>query len=155
MRRRALLDTMATLASPLVAPAVLRAQGRQGPPHEWVFGAWTGGLFPPNDADTPACFGSPTVIFSKDVVMRASLLDTPYRQRVIETVALQPNGLEFRFLPAVPQGSAFSSRLPPDFGFGCGGSPDMLRVERRGPDEIVFPDCGDFPSPLRRCVKRP
>ena len=150
MRRRALLVTMATLA----APTILRAQQRQGPPHEWVFGAWTGGIFPPNDADSPACFGSPTVVFTRDIVMRASMLDTPYRQRVIETVALLPNGLEFRFLPAAPVGSALGSRLPPDFGFGCGGTPDLLRVQRRGPDEIAFPDCTDFPSPLKRCVAR-
>ena len=150
MRRRALIVTMATLAS----PAVLRAQNRQGPPHEWIFGVWTGGIFPPNDADSPACFGSPTVVFTKDIVMRASLLDTPYRQRVIETVALQPNGLEFRFLPAAPTGSAFAGRLPPDIGFGCGGNPDVLRIERRGPDEIVFTDCSDFPATLRRCTRR-
>ena len=49
---------------------------------------------------------------------------------------------------------AFGGRLPPDIGFGCGGSPDVLRVQRRGPDEIAFPDCADFPSPLKRCVAR-
>jgi hypothetical protein len=49
---------------------------------------------------------------------------------------------------------AMGGRLPPDIGFGCGGSPDLLRVQRRGPDEIAFPDCTDFPSPLKRCVAR-
>jgi len=137
MRRRALLVTMATLA----CPTLLRAQGRQGPPHEWVFGSWTGGLYPPNDWDSPACFGSPTVIFTRDLVMRATSLDTAYRQRTIETVALQPL-----------QGP-LGARMPPDAGFGCGGNPNMLRVERRGPDEIVFPGCNEFSSPLRRCTK--
>ena len=58
-----------------------------------------GGLFPALDSDTPACLGSPTVIFTRDIVMRVSVLDTAYRQRTIETVALQPDGLEFRFTP--------------------------------------------------------
>jgi hypothetical protein len=151
MRRRALI---LTLASPLAAPFVARAQQRQGPPHEWVFGSWTGGQFPPNDWDSPACFGSPTVIFTRDVVMRATALDTAYRQRTIETVALQPNGLEFRFTPMAPMQGPLGPRMIPEIGFGCGGNPNMLRVERRGPDEIVFPDCNEFPSPLHRCIGR-
>lgn len=150
MRRWALL---LALGLPLAATVDAGAQPqRQGPPHEWVFGAWTGGQFPPGDADTPACFGSPTVIFTRDVVLRATALDTVYRQRTIETVALQPNGLEFRFTPAVPQIGPLGPRLPPDIGFGCGNNPNVLRVERRGPDEIVFPGCNEFPSALKRCV---
>jgi hypothetical protein len=148
MRRRALLLTL-----PLAAPFVARAQPRPGPPHEWVFGAWTGGQYPPNDWDSLACFGSPTVIFTRDLVMRATALDTAYRQRTIETVALQPNGLEFRFTPVQPMAGPLGARMPPDVGFGCGGNPNVLRVERRGPDEIVFPGCNEFPSALRRCVK--
>ena len=151
MRRRALLLTL-PLAAPFVASAAW-AQNRQGPPHEWVFGSWTGGLYPPNDWDSPACFGSPTVIFTRDLVMRATSLDTAYRQRTIETVALQPDGLEFRFTPLQPLQGPLGARMPPDAGFGCGGNPNMLRVERRGPDEIVFPGCNEFPSPLRRCTK--
>ena len=27
-------------------------------------------------------------------------------------------------------------------------------VERRGPNEIVFPNCSEFPSPLKRCTTR-
>lgn len=138
-------------ASPAPPPA---AAAPQGPPHEWVFGAWTGGQFPPGEGDTPACFGSPTVIFTRDVVLRAAALDTVYRQRTIETVARQPDALEFRFSPMQPVPSPFGNRVPPDAGFGCGGNPDALRVERRGPDEIVFPNCSEFPSPLKRCVAR-
>ena len=37
---------------------------------------------------------------------------------------------------------------------GCASGPDVLRVERRGPDEIAFPGCGEFPSPLKRCTTR-
>lgn len=153
MRRRALLLTL-----PLAAPFIARsfdalAQPRQGPPHEWVFGSWTGGQYPPNDWESLACFGSPTVIFTRDLVMRATALDTAYRQRTIETVALQPNGLEFRFTPVQPMAGPLGARMPPDVGFGCGGNPNVLRVERRGPDEIVFPGCNEFPSALRRCLK--
>ena len=97
--------------------------------------------------------GSPTVIFTRDVVMRATALDTAYRQRTIETVALQPNGLEFRFIPLQPMPGPLGARLPPDIGFGCGDNPNVLRIERRGPDEIVFPGCNEVPSALRRCSK--
>jgi hypothetical protein len=151
------LTLLLTLALPLaVAAGGAGAQAdRPGPPHEWVFGAWTGGFFPVSEIDPAACFGGPTVIFTRDIVMRAAVLDAAYYQRTIETAAALPNGgLEFRFTPAAPAARALGGRLPPDIGFGCGGSPDLLRVERRGSDEIVFPDCADFPSPLKRCVAR-
>lgn len=149
MRRWALL---LALGLPLAGPMDAGAQQRQGPPHEWTFGAWTGGLFPALDADGPSCFGSPTVIFTRDIVMRVSVLDTAYRQRTIETVALQPDGLEFRFTPLAPAGGPLGNRLPPDVGFGCGGNPNVLKVERKGPDEIAFPGCSEFPSTLKRCT---
>ena len=152
MRRWALL---LALGLPLAGPIDAGAQQRQGPPHEWVFGVWTGGQFPPGDTDTPACFGSPTVIFTRDVVMRIAAFDAAYHQRPVETAATLPDGgLEFRFVSAAPAARAMGARLPPDIGFGCGGSPDLLRVQRRGPDEIAFPDCADFPSSLKRCVPR-
>ncbi|WP_187830230.1 hypothetical protein [Siccirubricoccus phaeus] len=136
-------------------PGDAGAQPRPGPPHEWSFGAWTGGIFPAADNDTPACFGSPVVIFTRDVVMRATPLDVAYRQRNIETVAATPDGgLEFRFTPAAPVMSAMGPRPANDASFGCEGGPNVLRVERRGPDEIVFPNCRDFPSPLKRCVTK-
>lgn len=136
------------------AQQVPSARERTGPPHEWVFGVWTGGLFPAGEPDVPACFGGPTVIFTRDLVFRASLLEVAYRQRTIETVATQANGLEFRFTPAAPVVTPLGPRLPPDAGFGCSGNPNVLRVQRRGPDEIVFPDCTEFPSTLKRCVSR-
>jgi hypothetical protein len=128
------------------------AQQRGEPPHAWVFGSWTGGIFPPTETQGARCLGQPTVIFTRDVVMRASPLDVEYRQRVIETVAAEPERLEFRFVPATPHVTPFGPRLPPDVGFGCPSGLNSLRVERRGPDEIVFPDCAAFPSPLKRCV---
>jgi hypothetical protein len=153
MRRAMLVGLVLVAATGLSLGGSSRAQ--QGdPPHAWVFGSWTGGIFPPTDTEGPRCTGQPTVIFTRDVVMRASPLDVPYRQRLIETVAAQPEALDFRFVPAAPQSTPFGARLPPDIGFGCPGGPNTLRVERRGPDEIVFPDCADFPSPLKRCVGR-
>ncbi len=142
----------------LVAALVMALGGsstaQQGglPPHAWVFGSWTGGIFPAGDGVGPRCFGQPTVIFMRDVVLRASPLDVTYRQRLLETVAAEPDALEMRFLPAPPQNTPFGARMPADVGFGCPGGPNTLRVVRRGPNEIVFPDCTEFPSPLRRCI---
>ncbi len=143
MRRRLLLTGM------LAAPLVARAQ-RPPPPHAWIFGSWTGGQFPPGDTTSAECFGSPTVIFTRDLVIRATALDLAFRQRAIETVALTPNGLEFRLAP-LQGGGPMGNRIPPDFAFGCGTNPNLLRVERRGPDDIAFPGCNEFPSPLKRC----
>jgi hypothetical protein len=139
------------LAMPGLISRPLGAQPGQ-PPHAWVFGAWTGGQFPPGDIAGPECFGSPTVIFTRELVLRATALDLTFRQRAIETVVGTPNGLEFRLAPLTPTGGPMGGRLPPDYGFGCDGNPDLLRVERRGPDEISFPGCSEFPSPLRRCL---
>ena len=100
---------------------------------------------------SPRCTGQPIVIFARDVVLRASPFDVTYRQRVVETVSAAPDALEFRFLPAAPQATPFGTRVPPDSGFGCPGGPNALRVERRGENEIVFPNCAEFPLPLRRC----
>ncbi len=148
MRRRFLLGGLVAapgLALPPLAAPALAQRPRTPPPHAWVFGSWTGGQFPPGDGSGPECVGAPTVIFTRDLVMRATALDLTLRQRIIETVALTPNGLEFRFAP-LGQG-----RLPPDFAFGCASNPNLLRVERRGEDEITFPGCTEFPSALRRC----
>lgn len=142
LRRRSLLPLVSGL---LATPTLLRAQTRQGPPHEWMFGGWTGGIFPVTETEGPACFANVSVIVTRDIVMRVSSLDVAFRQRAIETVALTPNGLEFRFVPLPSRGAI------PEAGFGCDGNPDILRVERRGDDEVVFPNCSDFPGPLQRC----
>ncbi len=134
-----------------LAPSV-RAQGDDQPPHAWVFGSWTGGAFPPGETSGPRCTGQPSVIFTRDVVLRATPFDVAYRQRLIETAAAGPDMIEFRFVPAPPQRGPFGPQTLPDIGFGCAGNPNLLRVQRVGPDEIRFPDCGDFPSPLKRCT---
>ncbi|MES2712228.1 MAG: hypothetical protein V4653_11640 [Pseudomonadota bacterium] len=139
---------MSALALPLLAGGAVAQTGAT--PHEWLYGSWTGGLFPANDTTSAACFAQPTVIFTRDVVMRTGIIDVGYRQRAIETVAGAANGVEFRLVPAAPSGT-LSSRLPPDIGFNCAGNPNTLTVERRGPNEIAFPGCTDFPLTLRRC----
>lgn len=123
-----------------------------GPPHAWAFGIWTGGLFPVGEPDAASCIANATVIILRDVVLRASVLDVAYRQRLIETVGPTPTGgLQFRLVPAAPIGGAFGGRVAPDSGFGCEGGPDGLVIERRGPNEIVLPNCREFLSPLKRC----
>lgn len=136
----------------LAAPLMATGAAAQQPiaPHEWLFGSWTGGFFPPTDTEGPRCTAQPTVIFTRDMVLRTGMLDPAYRQRVIETVATREGGASFRFQPAAPPGG-FGARLPPDIGFGCADGPDSLEVQQIGPDEITFPNCRDMPAPLRRC----
>ncbi|TCI00016.1 hypothetical protein EJV46_04990 [Roseococcus sp. SYP-B2431] len=147
MRRRSLLPLMSgLLAAPSLAlPQAARAQTRQGPPHEWMFGGWTGGIFPATETQGPACFGNVTVIVTRDIVMRVSSLDVAFRQRAIETVAIIPDGLEFRFVPTPGRAAV------PESGFGCDNNPNILRVRRVSDDEVLFTDCREFPSPLKRC----
>ncbi|MBX9699437.1 MAG: hypothetical protein K2X74_08370 [Acetobacteraceae bacterium] len=147
-----LLAAMPAAAQQAPAQQAPAQQAPAGPPHAWAYGVWTGGLFPAGETDTPACYANATVIILRDVVLRASVLDIVLRQRLIETVGpTAEGGLQFRLVPAAPVGSALGSRVPPDGGFGCEGGPDALRIERRGPNEIVFPDCREFLSPLKRC----
>jgi hypothetical protein len=133
----------------IAAPLLVTGAAAQQPaaPHDWLFGSWTGGLFPAGDTEGARCLAQPSVIFTRDIVMRTGILDPAYRQRAIETVAVRADGASFRFMPVAPAGT----RLPPDIGFGCPGGPDTLEVQRIGPDEIAFPECREMPSPLRRC----
>jgi hypothetical protein len=156
MRRIACLLVTLALATLHTLPA--RAQGNL-PPHSWLFGAWTGGLFPPpSTLGAQECLALPVVIFTRDIVMRAVITDQLYAQRLVETARAMPEGVEFRFArsPAAAPAGPFS--LSPgggsgDVGFGC-ISPDILRVQRRTENEISFPGCTDFPYPLVRCPAR-
>jgi hypothetical protein len=97
------------------------------------------------------------VIFTRDVVLRATLTDQLYTQRLVSTARATATGTEFIFRPA--DASALSNGLfgvagpPPAAGFGC-DNPDVLHVKRMGENEITFPGCRDFPNPLVRCPSK-
>jgi hypothetical protein len=151
----------AALLSQAALPAVGAPQGpaRAGPPqppHAWLFGSWTGGIFPaPSVLSAEACLSQPVVIFTRDVLMRALLTSEFYVQRVIETARETPDGAEFRFASAPPiaAGPLGLDAPAPTPGFGC-ESPDVLHVQRHTQNEIAFPGCADFPYPLVRCPGR-
>jgi hypothetical protein len=134
------------------------AFGQSAPPHAWLFGSWSGGLFPVTSAmSAEACLSQPVVVFTRDVVLRASLVDQLYSQRLIATARATSSGFELSFAPSeVPSAASTSLGLggaAMETGFGC-ESADVLHVVRRGENEIVFPGCRDFPNPLVRCQAR-
>lgn len=155
MRRIACLIVILALAALPTVPA--RAQ-RNLPPHSWLFGAWTGGVFPPPSAlSAQECFAFPVVIFTRDIVMRAVTTDQLYTQRLVETARVTAEGVEFRFTPSSASVGAGPFNPSPsggnEVGFGC-SSPDILSVQRHTENEISFPGCTDFPYPLVRCPAR-
>ena len=95
LMRRTILGLLAALvAAPAAAPAA--AQGGQ-PPHAWLFGTWTGGIFPVSSSLPPqTCLSQPVVIFTRDLVMRATLTEQTLTQREIQTARAIPGGMEFR-----------------------------------------------------------
>lgn len=122
----------------------------QGEPHAWLFGSWTGGTLPPTSAgNAAACLASPTVIITRDIVLRTTLLEPTYTQRIVESVRASADSAEFRFRP-LPRTQGPFGQSPSAGGFGC-GNPDVLVVRRKGPNEIEFPGCTEYPSPLVRC----
>jgi hypothetical protein len=112
-----------------------------GPPHAFLFGTWTGGLFPVLDGMLEQdCRMEPSVVFGQDVVAHSSLTSTVMTRRVIETVRTSPAGAEFRLTPD-----------PSDpTGFGCEDA-NVLHVAREEGGAITFPHCAAFPYPLRKC----
>jgi hypothetical protein len=149
----------ALVAFPLLSMAAAPPASAQGglPPQSWLFGAWTGGLFPPpSTIGAQQCQAQPVAIFTRDIVMRATIVDQLYTQRLVETARSTGNGVEFRFAPSVQQSGPFGLAQGAgggDVGFGC-ENPDVLHVQRRGDNEISFPGCPEFPYPLVRCPAR-
>ncbi len=139
--------SLCLIALAIAAPAAAQAPGQ--PPHAWLFGTWSGGIFPvPANLPPQACLSQPVVVFTRDLVLRATITEQVLTQREIETVRTSPAGAEFRFTGySGPAGSARGG------GFGC-ESPDVLHIQRRGENEISFPGCADFPNPLVRCQTR-
>jgi hypothetical protein len=153
MRRFTLCLLAGLVAAPSVAPLAPALAQPAGPPHAWLFGAWTGGMFPaPAGISAQACLSQPVV--TRDLVMRATLTQQTLTEREIETVRAVPGGAEFRFADTGPAPSSMlnlgGSQVA---GFGC-ESPDVLHVLRRGENEIAFPGCAEFPNPLVRCPTR-
>ena len=148
----ATLIAVATLSAPWSIPG--RAQSSTGVPQAFLLGSWTGGLFPPPGmVSAEQCLMQPTVIFTRDLVLRASLIDQFYVQRLIETARGTGNGIEFRFSAATAAAAASAAPglgASVGTGFGC-GDPDVLHVQRISPNEVRFPGCRDFPFPLIRC----
>ena len=144
-----------TLLVQAAAPS-LNAQS-QLPPQSWLFGAWIGGLFPPpSTMSAQECLAQPVVIFTRDIVMRITIVDQVYTQRLVETARTTGNGVEFRFdRPLrVAQSSPFGlTQGGGEVGFGC-EDPDVLHVQKRGENEISFAGCPEFPYPLVRCPAR-
>jgi len=144
----------------LAAPASVQPGFAQGaePPHAWLFGTWSGGLFPvPSGMTAAACLSQPVVIFTRDVVLRATLTDQLFTQRLVSTARATDKGTEFIFRPADASTLAnglYGVAAPPQAaGFGC-ENPDVLHVRRIGENEINFPGCRDFPNPLVRCPSK-
>jgi hypothetical protein len=144
MRRAALCLSMLAMLGHAAAkphPASSSPPVPKGPPHAWLFGTWTGGLFPVLDGMIGEdCRTQPTVGFGKDIVTHANLLGGAMSEQAIETVRTTPAGAEFHFTPG---GNATSS-------FGC-GDPNVLHVVREGDHTISFPHCTAYPYPLERC----
>ncbi len=144
------------LAAPLMASPAAPVLAQSEPPHGWLFGSWTGGLFPaPSSMTAAACLANPVVIFTRDVVLRATLTDVTYTQRVIATARTAPGETEIEFAPATPPTTGLfgTPTTPAPAGFGC-ETTDVLHIQRRSDNEITFPGCADFPNPLIRCPSR-
>lgn len=135
-----------------ITPVV--AQDASLPPHAWLFGTWTGGIFPaPTGLSSQACLSQPIVIFTRDLVLRATITEQMLTQREIETARASPQGAEFRFVASGGGSGLLGTEAGRAVGFGC-ASPDELHVQRRGENEIAFPGCADFPNTLVRCHTR-
>jgi hypothetical protein len=141
----------------LLAAHRVAAQAPQAPVHAWLFGSWIGGVFPPPvTLSMQECLTEPTVIITRDVVMQMAMTSPTYLQRQVQTVRATEDGFIFQFNPEppTPQGGALDETpIPPEASFGC-ASPDMLIVQRRGDNQIVFPGCSAYPYPLIRCASR-
>lgn len=141
--------TAFALAALFLAGHAAPAFAQNAPPHAWLFGTWTGGIFPvPANIPPQACLSQPVVVFTRDLVLRATITEQFMGQREIESVRATPTGVEFRFAGGVAP--TVGEPIP---GFGC-ESGAVLHVQRRGENEISFPGCADFPNPLVRCQTR-
>lgn len=132
-----------TLLLAVTTPVAAQAPG--APPQASLFGAWIGGIFdPPVTLNAQECLAQPTVIFTRDVVLRAVMTTPAFAQRLIDSAQVAATGLALRLVPR-------QSAAEPTF--GC-PDPDVLPIQRHGDNQITFPGCTDFPFPLIRCSGR-
>ncbi len=134
----------------MAAPASTPARSQALPPHAWLFGAWAGGILPaPPGMSAAECDASATFIVTKDAVIHSTLTHPAAIENLIASVRGTPQGTIFVLAPSDTKPETVAG-ITDDLGFGC-PEPEVLRVVRAGPNEIRFPDCADFPSPLVRC----
>ena len=155
MRRPALfLAAVLALFGAVLPDAQAQSGAPAQPPHAYLFGTWTGGLFPvPASLSPQACLSQPVVIFTRDLVIRATLTEQTLIQREIETARASANGTNFRFAATGAPAGLLGGGSAAAAGFGC-EDPNTLHVQRRGENEIEFPGCADFSYPLVRCHTR-
>jgi hypothetical protein len=131
-----------------LAPAAKAAQ--PAPPHAWLYGVWSGGILPaPPDMTAQECQQHPTFVVTQDAVLHGTLTHPDLIQNLIAAVRGTPEGTVFTLAPTETKPETVAGSTE-DLGFGC-AQPDTLRVVKVGPNQIAFPGCTAFPSPLVRC----
>jgi hypothetical protein len=95
------------------------------------------------------CQESATFVVTQDEIIHSTLTHPDAIQNLIASVRGTPNGTIFLLAPSDTKPESFGG-IPQDLGFGC-PEPNVLRVVKVGPNQIAFPDCKGFPSPLVRC----
>ncbi len=148
---------MRRIATLLLAGAILSAgavrrpvEAQAVPPHAWLFGAWAGGIYPaPPNMSAAECEARATFVVTRDVIVHSTLTHPTAIQNLIASVRGTPQGTIFALAPTDTKPETIAG-ITEDLGFGC-PQPDVLRVVKIAPNEIAFPDCAGFPSPLVRC----
>jgi hypothetical protein len=136
------------LLAAMAGPHPAAAQGV--PPHAWLFGEWAGGIDPaPPGLSAAECQADASFVVTQDAVIHRTLAHPDAIENLISSVRGTPDGTIFVLAPADLKPEVIAG-IPEDLGFGC-PQPDVLRVVKAGPNEIRFPDCAGFPSPLVRC----
>ncbi|MBW4023397.1 MAG: hypothetical protein HIU92_09705 [Proteobacteria bacterium] len=145
------LATTVLAGALLAAVAVPQSEAAQSaPPHAWLFGAWAGGILPAPPHMSPAeCEARATFVVTQDVVIHSTLTHPDAIENLIASVRGTPDGTIFLLSPSQTKPDVIAG-IPQDLGFGCPDA-NVLRVVRVGPNEIRFPDCTGFPTPLVRC----
>jgi hypothetical protein len=152
VRRMATTLFAGALLAAIALPPPASAQGV--PPHAWLFGAWAGGILPaPPDMSGAECDARAAFVVTRDMVIHSTLTHPAAIENLIASVRGTPDGTIFALAPSTTKPETIAG-LADDLGFGC-PQPDVLRVVRVGRNEIRFPDCADFPSPLVRCPPPP